>query len=255
MKKKLIKLSIIVIVSIPCIFFTHVEAHNQSQAGILNYYAPNNSSIEIGSENIGWIIEEKVHQASHNINYRFSSSNSHSLTNGEKTLFRAAVQQWKNCGASITERSSSDSSSGMVCVYEEPSEPLTAAVFTEWSTDTNGHCSEWKIKINHSYSYNLSSRILSHEIGHAYGLRHLKRDENSNKLMYDQIQGWSAYGPTIQDIKGFRVITGLHNNHSWKYTPYGSATHTKKCTICDGEKTENCTFVNNYCSKCGRQKN
>lgn len=198
-------------------------AHPAYQSNQLDTFVNYMGHVCVGSESIGWGIMEDFHLGTYICSYKFDSNVS--ATN--KTLFRSAVALWtNNTGAQITETSSAI---GTIALRDLGAS-VVAATTLNYSAST-GHLTSWVIYINTNENITITALYLAHEIGHVFGLSDLSSSGNINKLMYYQ-SDFTATKPTVSDIKGFNVITGIHTVHNWKYT-----NAYRQCLDCDGKKT------------------
>jgi hypothetical protein len=235
MIKRIHKLIIVVMV-FTLISTQIIYAHPSSQSGIITW-----------GESIGWIIKEDNHSNSTNITYKFYDGD-RNMTDAYKTIIRNGASKWSYYG-SVSE---SSSGTGRVQTFNDPNSS-NIALFDDQSCDSNCHLIYWRIQFNRAL--NFTSVTAAHEFGHAFGLNDLYNSENYNKLMCGKELYRTATMLTTQDLKGFRVITGLHTSHSWAYRrvdgyPASIPVHYKYCTSCDGYKIENCSPQSGVCSQC-----
>ncbi len=247
MKRKLtialLVLSIITLLSL------QVYAHNSSQVDILDHETDNGHTI-IGSESIGWIIDESMHLGSSVLTYRFSNT----VTQTQKNSFYAAISIWSNAYPYL---SFTESSSGLLYITTNNANNGKIAT-TSGATNSNGHFTSATITINNYYSSYINPVSLAHEIGHVIGLNDLYDDGNDNKIMYGYY-GTSATAPATEEIWGVSILQNRHGNtgyeHDWKYT-----NAKKTCSYCGGVKTEqhhyvwtqyNATYHKGTCTDCG----
>ena len=171
------------------------------------------------------------------------------MTDALKTIIRNGASKWSYYG-SVNE---SSSGTGIIPTFDGDSTKGVAALFYDQSCDLNSHLTYWKIKFNRNYAF--TSTTAAHEFGHAYGLNDLNNSENYNKLMCGSEADRTATMLTTQDLKGFRVITGLHTSHTWAYKrvpnyPTSTPVHYKYCSQCDGYKIESCSPTSGVCAYC-----
>ena len=191
---------------------------------------------------------EFSHLGSYSGTYKFDSS----VEQRYKNMFLQAVALWSNTTmASMSE----DSNAIGTIVQGNYGAQFVAAAILIPGNSTNGHAESWMMYINTYYSDIMTVSIIAHELGHIWGLTDLENENNVNKLMYYSTD-CTATVPTSSDIKGFNVITGIHNTHNWEYTNI-----RRKCRACDGIKTESHLYVwtdynasthRGECSTCGQ---
>ena len=225
---------------------------------------------EIGGEEIGWIVDETEHSGQGtNITFSFHNESQYALTESQKQMFRTAAAMWNVSASSgypdanitITE---DPSMMGVGLIYadyvefdDNPAQHFAGAFYFSDLNDSDGHSQIWYICIN---KYRTITTVdAAHELGHAIGLLDLEHSSNSDKLMYG-FSSRSAVRPTDSDVKGARVISGQHSEHSWTggyvYAVSSSPNnaHRKICSVCDGYSLtlESCAVYdsNNRCIKC-----
>lgn len=226
----------ILVVLLMTLFCTQISfAHSSNQSSTITW-----------GESIGWDIDESNHTNSKSLSYKFDSTDT-DLTTAIKTIVKNGASKWSSYGTI------SESSSGTGTVYTfSDSNTDEVAGFCQYSSNSSGHLTTWKIEINRYYS--ATSVTIAHEFGHAYGLNDLYESQNISKLMYG-IESRTVTSPTSSDGKGFKVITGVHTTHTWKYKqvpnyPSNVPMHRKYCSVCDGYKDEGCTPTSGTCSYC-----
>lgn len=181
----------------------------------------------VGRESEGWLIDERAHLGGTTVEYKYGAL----VPSAVKTLFESAAAIWTRSTSAnfirCTESTATTSSFGTVKIAYD----ISYASFIPLEIDSSGHITEWEIKINPLTNNTIAT--VAHEIGHLFGLVDLAMESNSNKLMYYSPEG-TATTLTSPDIKGFEVITGIHNYHTeWKY----STPAFKYCAHCGGRKT------------------
>ncbi len=208
----------------------NVNAHSSTLKNALDH-----DGDLIGSEEIGWIVDEGYHMNSTTVTYTFASN----ITKEFESYVSKAAENWSVCAKVLYDASNPTVTFG----FYDSSIPSYfysyVAVTHEYNVDNNGHIKSCKISFNPDYytggsnelDANIIIKVLTHEIGHVFGLKDLKSSSNRNKLMYYTYAS-TATAPTSSDIKGFNVITGRHVTHEWLvYDSYA------QCTICDGIHT------------------
>lgn len=89
------------------------------------------------------------------------------------------------------------------------------------------HASSWEVKIEDLYYYPSTSTsqrqiTLEHELGHAYGLDHVKHD------IWPSAMANNAHVQS-NDRRGMQVVTDVHVNHSnWIYSIHSTTQHKKR---------------------------
>lgn len=254
MKSKQIIKSLIFILALILVVQTSpfAYAHPSSQEGILaKTYHSGYGGYYIGGEDVGWSIDETFHTNGATMTYSFSSSDPY-LTNTYKSYVNTGASRWSGT-VTITNKTDG-TGTGLICTYNDP-DTYTVAKFCDYSANSSGHLTSWKIKINRAHTVNATT--FAHEFGHAIGLNDLYASKNSNKLMYGYESRTATY-PSSLDKWGAKVITGVHTTHAWGYKYYSTNAagnvHVKYCTSCNGLSTvtEQCTYnSNNVCTKCG----
>ncbi|NSW89538.1 MAG: hypothetical protein HPY74_02455 [Firmicutes bacterium] len=154
MKRKLIKKVILILLSglIVLVSFSETFAHPSSQSGIISW-----------GEDIGWSIDENNHTNGTTITYDFRSG----VESQYQTITINGAAKW-----SIINIVRTSSPVGEVYTYSDENS-YTVAAFCEYSSDSNGHLTNWKIKIN--TAKNPTEVTMAHEFGHAAGLNDLIR--------------------------------------------------------------------------------
>lgn len=230
----------------------HAFAHSSSQEGILAKSCHSKyGGYYIGGESVGWSIDESYHTNGTTLTYSFLTSDSY-LNSTYKSYVTTGASRWSG---TITITNKTDGSGvGEISTFNDP-DTNTTAKFCEYSSNSSGHLTSWKIKMNRAKT--VTATTLAHEFGHAIGLNDLYESRNKNKLMYG-ISDRTVTSPTSSDKWGAKVITGVHSSHTWGYKYYSTNsignTHVKYCTSCNGLSlvTEQCTYnSNNVCTKCG----
>ena len=203
----------------------------------------------VGSEAIGWMIDESCHTNGQHFTYKCAAGMSPSLIN----LIANGANKWGNNDPFKIEYDSTSIGTVMVSAQVIPN---AWAEFCCISKDSSGHLTSWIIKLNSAKISDITSLIIAHEFGHVFGLNDLYSTSNNNKLMYyyhdpdNNIP--NVTGPTSKDKWGAKVITGYHTSHSWEYVYFSVNKHRHRCTSCGGFKTQACTpDANGYCTKCG----
>jgi len=198
-------------------------AHPASQKNILQsnkITQYGNGIYYVGGETVGWSIDEGYHRGSStSMAYRIVTTDVW-FTPARKSMVQQGAAKWSTYG-NVYE---SSNAIGVVYAYNGGTSS-TIASFGEYTVDSSGHFTQWRIKINKDR--NATAANLAHEFGHAFGLNDLYESKNNNKLMYAYSSG-TATAPTAVDGKGFSVITGGHTSHA-----FGS---DYACYVCGGIK-------------------
>lgn len=164
---------ILMLQSCPCVF-----AHSNSQEGILaKSYHSEYGGYYIGGENVGWSIDENNHTNGTTLTYSFSSSDSN-LTSTYKSYVTAGASKWSGT-VTITNKTDG-SGTGTISTFSD-SNSSTIAEFCDYKSDSSGHLTKWKIRMNRAKT--VTAKALAHEFGHAIGLNDLYESKNSGKLM------------------------------------------------------------------------
>ena len=130
---------------------------------IRSYYDNNlQAPIIDWGEQIGWGIDEPNHTNSTSLTYRFDTTDPY-LTEAYKGICRSGATKWSAYGT-ITE---SPNAIGVISTYEDLI-ISSIARFYEDNSNSSGHLTAWRIRINRVYD--ATSAIMAHEFGHAYGL-------------------------------------------------------------------------------------
>ena len=254
MKKKISILSILLITTC-LIFSTTAVAHPTSQEGILaQFHIEEYDIYAIGSEKIGWGINEMHHSAGTTITYQIDSS----VPSNVRNMITTAASLWYNA-ANISFIESTNATGTITMNSSLPNGVFASTRIL--GVDDNGHLTSWVISLKPNIC---TTTTVAHEFGHAIGIVDLYDSINIDKLMYGFGDIGTATAPTSSDIWGARVITGQHVNHTWGYKYYGISAygnlHQKYCTTCQGlsEVVESCTYTtggsNPLCTKCGIPK-
>lgn len=227
-------------------------AHSSSQEGILaKTYHSTYGGYYIGGEDVGWSIDEDYHTNGTTLTYSFSTSDSY-LSSTYKSYVTTGASRWS--GTMTITNKTDGSGTGEISTYNDPN-TNTVAKFCEYTSNSSGHLTSWKIKMNRAKT--VTATTLAHEFGHAIGLNDLYDDQNVNKLMYG-ISSRTVTSPTTSDKWGAKVITGVHFSHTWGYKYWDTDSvgniHIKYCKSCNGmtATTSHCTYGDdNKCMVCG----
>jgi len=218
-----------------CVIFclsVTANAHSTSQSGIIDEgFLSSYTGLNYESNYIWWSIDEAYHNGNVNLTYKFDTG----LSLDTQELFEDGAALWSNnTSANITYFSSS---TGIVSEANIWWNTDLIAFFGNYEVDASGHLTKWAICVNTAADPAATAVDLAHEIGHAFGLNDLYYPVHISCLMYGHTS-CTATAPTSSDIKGFKLITGLHTRHIWMYT------NTRKtCYICSGVKTESHNYV------------
>ncbi len=259
-----------------------VFAHSASLRGYFDGQLRISGAYFVGSEEIGWIVDDTEHTNGTSTDYKFSAS----MSNRFKALFAEAANLWNFTPFTIRESSSSSNIIYIKSDSDFPDEGISAMLTNRVKgTGTNSsHLTSWEIWINNAYwdYFDDDSKwvtILAHELGHVWGLTDLYENYNTSKLMYYAGDLTTSTGPTLSDKWGARVITGHHTNHTFNktlgnhtctrcggvgthstsnytYSPTNASVHTiNVCSVCNYSYTESHVAYYNQllgrCSKCG----
>lgn len=224
--KRLRYLLNILIIFLICsaILITPALAHPSSQASIIDNCTCGCGMI--GTEGMGWKINETEHFGGTKLTYKYHSSVPSGSTYANN--FRLATGLWTSA-TSATFSNNQNATTGVGTIKALSYSSMVSARVV-WSS--TGHGANWNLEINSNATTPANSVILAHEIGHAFGLAHLFNSTNQNKLMY-ATNGRTSTGVTTADSYGFAVITGLHTSHTWSVV----TSTFKMCTYCGATKT------------------
>ncbi len=232
---KRLLLTFLVVVTLLFYSMLNANAHSTSQDGILESYVHPVYGYEcIGSEDIGWSVDEKYHSNTVTIYYFFDNVSNINMQN-----IRAGVQKWIPW---VTFQESS-AGTGRFADYDFERSDINAS-FKNYAEGTNadtGHISTWEIHLNTNIDVNMNAVIVAHELGHVIGLNDLYSNHNQNKLMYYS-DASTATAPTELDLWGAKVILGIHNTHSfdeyryWGKDTNGNHYHVQYCSDCNGNR-------------------
>lgn len=152
-----------------------------------------------GGESSKWSVDAKNHAGKTNVTYRIDST----VNSANIDYTKTGAGRWSSSSVSFSLASSGYT--GVVTQYSDPN-ASTLAAFSSYVSNTSGHLTSWRIKINepvfNCYSPTLRYATMAHEFGHAVGLNDLYYSSNTNVLMYGGISGWTAYSPTSYDKTG-----------------------------------------------------
>lgn len=245
MKKKIISVLFAAFLFCVCI---SAYAH-PSMLGSTFDKTTRNGTVYVGSEKIGWMINENAHTNGQSLKYRFTAG----FDNNLKKKVESAAALWKSPFKINLDLSGNGLITLDCCMPES-----FWAIFTHQSDAATGHISSWVISINSYCIDEITPIIIAHEFGHAFGLADLYLSKNADKLMYvynDGANTSNITSPSRSDIWGAKVITGYHTQHNMAYrysgNNMGTDRHEHYCKTCGGYKTQICTVGSSgYCPKC-----
>jgi hypothetical protein len=174
---------------------------------LLSSSAHPSSICKTGGEMYGYYVDCNNHQASASFTWNTDIPNSVvAVDYPYRQAMTSGAGKWS--GTVTISNTSTSSNNGKISTYSDPS-TSTLAVFTEYSSDSNGHLTSWKIKFNKSkmdsFTAAEKATVAAHELGHAIGLNDLYLGANSDKLMYGF---WPmASSPTAKDKEGAKEAT------------------------------------------------
>lgn len=164
---------------------------------------PSGVSCTPGSEVLGYWVDCSNHQANKTFTFALSG-----LDLSYSTITLDGAKKWSPT-VNINHTTSIYTAQGIVTTYNDKDSPYVA-VFTEYSSNSSGHLTSWKIKYNkHHMDPRTSAKnaiTAAHEFGHAIGLNDLDNTANSAQLMYGT-EARSATVPSTKDIKGANEAT------------------------------------------------
>ena len=221
----------------------------------LNVFAhPEISTLMYSELETGWIIKESEVSGSHSKNHQITyyldeetfANETDNFGNGTLYLkddFKNALTLWKTEIVELQFVEDTKANS-IFKVYTENNIRNTAIAsvqtFGEYEivNEENNHLHYVSALIflnSARMSMNDSENIpvIAHEIGHAIGLKDIYI--RNDVLMYGYSPNFTKK-PSSRDVKGARVILGLHDNseHVFQKVSVSESEHKKVCTLCDG---------------------
>ena len=209
------------------------------------YLFDGNGSAAVGTNDMGWIINETKHTNGTTIKYKFDDNTNGGFLSTQKSTISAGFALWNTSPINISQ----DTTNAVGTVINNPNLGSSVFALLVTSTNSSGHITSWNLQVNTSKT--ITGVKMAHEMGHIIGLRDLSTTSNKSKIMY-QNDSRTATTPHAQDLWGAKIIMGNHASHTWTYVYHSVNKHRKLCTACGGYKTEACTpNANGYCTKCG----
>jgi len=164
---------------------------------------PSGVSCSPGAEILGYWVDCSNHQANKTFTYAISG-----LDLNYSTFTLDGANKWSPT-VNIKYTASAATAQGIVTTYNDKDSPY-AAIFTEFSSNSSGHLTSWKIKYNKYFMDSKtpakSAITAAHEFGHAIGLNDLKGSTNKGQLMYGS-EDRTATVPSSKDITGANEAT------------------------------------------------
>lgn len=245
--KKLTAVLLAVIISMLC-GTAGVSAHTVMQKQFFSdSLVPGINRFCVGSDEMGWRIDEEFHTNGTATHYKFSPD----FPSTRKSYVRNGAAKW----AGIVSIVENDSSPNEIFAFNAPDDFVVAEFRSSYRDPPTGHLSQWTINVN--LGKNISATILAHEFGHVIGLTDLYEPQSKSKLMYGY-SNLTATAPTASDVWGAKVITGVHGStHSQKYRIFGSDAsgniHVYECSTCGGFRKQHCVYTlqGRVCTICG----
>lgn len=222
-----------------------VYAHPTTLVNIFD----NNGNTSIGSEEIGWKLNEMHHLNTTSIQFKFDDITNGGFDSTWKTKIRNGLSKWNYSPLSVGESPTANGT-----IVKNPNLNTLNKIYLSITINSNGHITAWTMEINPNKT--ITQREIARQLGYIIGLGSLSSSSNKNKIMYTG-SDCTATTTNAQDRWGARVITGNHTTHNWQYNfkeylHNGMGVHRHYCSQCGGFKTENCTYnSNNVCTKCG----
>lgn len=246
------------IVLVFCVMVTPTVAHEASQEGILDSYMGPYDRPVIGSESIGWAIDESRHLGTTELVYYFDMESDYTWRIVE--AFEQGLQLWLDAcpWLSATEITSEEAAS-----YDGPVGEISVGMLGEHifdipdiiavmngPADDDGHYTSWSIYVdfNESNLSQFNDQVAAHEIGHVLGLTDLESLDNTERIMYYYAPGFAGFdddGMAVLsqgEINGYSVISGQHVNHQ-----FVSRGTYLQCEICDGIQTPHVHTIQSTC--------
>ncbi|QNK57709.1 hypothetical protein [Paenibacillus sp. PAMC21692] len=163
---------------------------------------PSGVSCFLGSELLGYVVDCNNHQSSSTFNYN--------ATGLDATYLGYTTTGASSWSGTVTINSSfSILAQGYYSTYSDP-DTSTVAAFYDYSSNSSGHLTTWRIKNNKSKmdgrTASANNGTAAHELGHAIGLNDLYGSPNSGKLMYGYSTRTTTV-PTSSDITGATEAT------------------------------------------------
>lgn len=151
-----------------------------------------------GGELLGYLVDCNNHQSTNSFSYYIPNSFSTAYITGVSD----GASAWYPT-VSIT-RNFSITSPNQISTYTDVN-TSTVASFYDYSSNSSGHLTKWKISMNTHHMDGFTSlqkkKTIAHELGHAVGLNDLQLSGNKDKLMY-AFEDRTATSATAKDILG-----------------------------------------------------
>ena len=137
-----------------------VLAHPNSVVSIFD----NNGNSDVGSEEIGWRINETFHLNTTAITFKIDDTTNGGFTSSQKTAIKNGFAKWNNSPLSVTESSTASGT-----IVNDPNMDPNLFCQIIGTPNSYGHVSSWTMKLNTTYS--ITQKKVARELGHVIGLR------------------------------------------------------------------------------------
>ena len=217
---------------------------------------PELTNVLYSDTDTGWVIKEYSfgsHNNNTNFTYRYDDATFTNTTDASGvqastylyTAFTDGISKWTSRLSVLSFTESASSPYIVSAEYREDTSTIAywrGDAYTNVGGDSNHrHHASGVIVMNAAQMPSTRTAnpvTMAHEVGHMIGLHDVY--VRNDILMYGY-SGGTATGPTIYDINGAKVVTGLHGNNDHTFTTQQDnySYHKKICSICDGYQREN----------------
>jgi len=210
-----------------------------------NYTTASEISLWYSDNQTGWkFISTRSHMGKKTTTYKFNSENVEEIY---KNFVIEGIELW---GSAIDCTYLATSKEGVITASATPASYVASV--KPPVVNIHGHIIEWEMIINHNnfFSNTLDNsfrkKVITHEIGHVYGLGDLGSDFPSH-IMNNTANLRSA-NITSDDLNGMNVMTHTHvhsGSYPKKYENDASSDirHKIRCTSCKAITYEECSFT------------